>query len=62
MIFHINYICNNRNLKDVLKKCFDNKLTNLELGSTHLYDNNINKLIDRYQFNYLTHNFFPPKK
>lgn len=54
--------CNNRNLKDVLKKCFDNKLTNLELGSTHLYDNNINKLIDRYQFNYLTHNFFPPKK
>ena len=61
-IFISTTFSNNINFNEILKECFDNKLLNLELGSTHKYNNNYERIIKKYQLRYITHNFFPPRK
>jgi endonuclease IV len=56
------FIKDNQKLSKSLNLIKKNKLTvNVELGSNHIYEKNYNYL-KKYNFNFLTHNYFPPQK
>ena len=53
----------NSKISDVLRICKQANITNIELGSNHIYENNFKKIIKKYNFNFIIHNYFPiPKK
>ena len=38
-------------------------ISNIELGSNHIYENNFKKIIKQYNFRFIVHNYFPiPRK
>ena len=52
----------NEKLSDVLNKISKYNIINkVELGSNHKYQKNY-KFITKYNFDFLTHNYFPPLK
>ena len=52
-----------KSFSEVLKICKEANILNIELGSNHVYERNFKKIIKKYKFNYLIHNYFPvPKK
>ena len=54
---------NNSKISDVLSICNKANISNIELGSNHIYENNFKKIIKQYNFCFLVHNYFPiPRK
>ena len=54
---------NDSKISDVLLKCKKANIKNIELGSNHRYENNFKKIIKKFDFDYIVHNYFPiPKK
>jgi sugar phosphate isomerase/epimerase len=54
---------NNSKISDVLSICKKEKISNIELGSNHAYEKNFKKIIKKYNFRFIVHNYFPiPKK
>ena len=52
-----------KKVTDVLNILQKLNVKNVELGSNHIWQSNIEKNIKKYNFNYLVHNYFPvPKK
>lgn len=51
-----------RDITSTLANCQENGLTNIELGSSVLYSDDIIAIIHerRHNFNFLVHNYFPP--
>ena len=50
-------------ISDVLAACKKENISNVELGSNHIYEKNFKKIIQQYNFRFLVHNYFPiPKK
>ena len=50
-------------ISDVLAECKKENISNVELGSNHIYEENFKKIIQKYNFRFLVHNYFPiPKK
>ena len=50
-------------ISDVLATCKKENISNVELGSNHIYEKNFKKIIQQYDFRFLVHNYFPiPKK
>ena len=50
-------------ISDILKACKRGNISNLELGSNHVYEKNFQKIVKQYDFRFLVHNYFPiPKK
>ena len=47
---------------DVLKHCTENEIYHLELGSNHVYEDDLASIIQRYPCQYLVHNYFPIPK
>ena len=53
----------NSKISDVLWICKKANISNIELGSNHIYENNFKKIIKQYNFRFIVHNYFPvPKK
>jgi len=53
----------NSRISDVLAECKKENIFNIELGSNHIYEKNYKKIIKKYNFHFLVHNYFPiPKK
>jgi sugar phosphate isomerase/epimerase len=53
----------NSKISEVLNICKKENIYNVELGSNHIYEKNIKKIIQKYNFCFLVHNYFPiPKK
>ena len=53
----------NSKISDVLWICKKANISNIELGSNHIHENNFKKIIKQYNFRFLVHNYFPiPKK
>ena len=44
---------------DVIRLCLKNKITRLELGSNHRYEENFADIVRRFPCEYLVHNYFP---
>ena len=50
-------------ISDVLSMCKKANISNVELGSNHLYEKNFKKIVKKYNFRFIVHNYFPiPKK
>lgn len=53
-----------KKVTDVLRKYKDEGIKNIELGSTHIYEKNIENYIENYlsdlNCNFIIHNYFPP--
>ena len=50
-------------ISDVLAECKKENISNVELGSNHIYEKNFKKILQKYNFCFLVHNYFPiPKK
>ena len=50
-------------ISDVLATCKKENISNVELGSNHIYEKNFKKIIQQYNFRFLVHNYFPiPRK
>jgi len=50
-------------ISDVLVECKKENISNVELGSNHIYEKDFKKIIQKYNFRFLVHNYFPiPKK
>ena len=50
-------------ISDVLARCKKENISNIELGSNHIYEKNFKKIIQQYNFRFLVHNYFPiPRK
>ena len=50
-------------ISDALDICKRENICNIELGSNHIYEKNFKKIIQKYNFCFLVHNYFPiPKK
>ena len=50
-------------ISDVLATCKKENISNVELGSNHIYEKNFKKIIQQYDFRFLVHNYFPiPRK
>ena len=50
-------------ISDVLLMCKKANISNVELGSNHVYEKNFKKIIKKYNFHFIVHNYFPtPKK
>ena len=50
-------------ISDVLAECKKENISNVELGSNHIYEKDLEKIIQKYNFRFLVHNYFPiPKK
>ena len=50
-------------ISDVLAACKKENISNVELGSNHIYEKNFKKIIQQYNFRFLVHNYFPiPRK
>ena len=53
----------NSRISDALDICKRENICNIELGSNHIYEKNFKKIIQKYNFRFLVHNYFPiPKK
>ena len=52
----------NSKISDILLICKKAKFFNIELGSNHSYENNFKKIIKKYKFNFIVHNYFPVPK
>ena len=53
----------NSKISDILLMCKKANISNIELGSNHVYENNFIKIVNQYDFSFLVHNYFPiPKK
>ena len=53
----------NSKISDVLWICKKANISNIELGSNHIYENNFKKIIKQYNFRFIVHNYFPiPRK
>ena len=50
---------NNSKISDILSICSKANISNIELGSNHIYENNFKKIIKQYNFCFLVHNYFP---
>ncbi len=49
-------------ISQVLKECFEQGITNLELGSNHCYEDNFEQLVNSFPGRWLVHNYFPIPK
>ena len=50
-------------ISNVLLICKKANISNIELGSNHVYEKNFIKIVNRYNFSSIVHNYFPiPKK
>lgn len=49
----------NSKISDVLLICKKANISNIELGSNHIYENNFKKIIKQYNFRFIVHNYFP---
>ena len=50
-------------ISDILLMCKRENISNIELGSNHVYEKNFKKIIKQYDFHFIVHNYFPiPKK
>jgi len=61
-IFVSTTFTNEKTINSILLNLKKLNINNIELGSTHEYSKDIKKIVSRYDFKYLTHNFFPPRK
>ena len=53
----------NSKISDVLWICKKANISNIELGSNHIYENNFKEIIKQYNFRFIVHNYFPiPRK
>ena len=53
----------NSKISDALLICKKANISNIELGSNHIYENNFKKIIKQYNFRFIVHNYFPiPRK
>jgi len=53
----------NSKISNVLSICKNENISNIELGSNHIYEKNFKKIIRQYDFRFIVHNYFPvPKK
>ena len=53
----------NSKISDVLWICKKANISNIELVSNHIYENNFKKIIKQYNFRFIVHNYFPiPRK
>lgn len=49
--------------KETFKLCEQNKISNIEIGSNHCYEENLDYIIKKKNYNFLVHNYFPiPEK
>jgi sugar phosphate isomerase/epimerase len=64
MTIYISTSClkNNKNVIDVLGVYENIGLKNIELGSSHMFVDNIIDKLKSYNFNFIVHNYFPPSK
>ncbi len=50
-------------ISDILLMCKRANISNIELGSNHVYEKNFEKIVKQYDFRFIVHNYFPiPKK
>ena len=50
-------------ISDILSMCKSANISNIELGSNHVYEKNFVKIVKQYDFRFIVHNYFPiPKK
>ena len=50
-------------ISDILLMCKKANISNIELGSNHVYEKNFVKIVNQYNFCFIVHNYFPiPKK
>ena len=50
-------------ISDILLMCKRENISNIELGSNHVYEKNFKEIIKKYNFHFIVHNYFPiPKK
>ena len=57
------YAKDNSKISDILLMCKKANISNIELGSNHVYEKNFIKIVNQYDFSFLVHNYFPiPKK
>ena len=57
------FVEDNSRISDALDICKRENICNIELGSNHIYEKNFEKIIKKYNFCFLVHNYFPiPKK
>ena len=53
----------NSKITEALLICKKANISNIELGSNHIYENNFKKIIKQYNFRFIVHNYFPiPRK
>jgi len=53
----------NSKISEALLICKKANISNIELGSNHIYENNFKKIIKQYNFRFIVHNYFPiPRK
>ena len=53
----------NSKISNVLLNCKKANISKIELGSNHVYERDFEKIIKKYKFDYIVHNYFPiPKK
>jgi len=53
----------NSKISDILLMCKRANISNIELGSNHVYEKNFEKIVKQYDFRFIVHNYFPiPKK
>jgi len=54
---------NNSKISNVLLSCKKANISKIELGSNHVYEQDFEKIVKKYKFDYIVHNYFPvPKK
>ncbi len=54
---------NNSKISNVLLNCKKANISKVELGSNHVFEHDFEKIIKKYKFDYIVHNYFPiPKK
>ena len=46
-------------VEEALRKLNEKGVKNIELGSIHPFEKNVEKTLERYKNNYLVHNYFP---
>ena len=52
----------NSKISNVLPLCKKENISMVELGSNHVYEKNFKKIIKKYNFNFIVHNYFPIPK
>ena len=56
------FLKDNSSIIDAVKILVENNIRNIELGSTHKYEEDIKKKLRQYDCNYIVHNYFPPSR